>query len=91
MVKPDWPQMKKWHMGLTSWITKVTNIHSGYVIFVVFFYVTNFARTHLHIMLHVYCLSLILNFVLGFTRHVQIRLTSHIKTGFLVHVDIKLV
>ena len=78
-------------MGLTSWITKVRNIHSGYVILVVFFYATNFALSHLHIMLYVHNLSLVLNFVLGLTRHVQVRLNSHIKTGVLLHVDIELV
>ena len=85
--------MKMWHMRLANWITKVRNLHSGYVIFVGFFYAPNFAltRTQLHIVMYVYSLSLVLNFVLGLTRRVQIRLISHIKTRVPLHVDFELV
>ena len=74
MVQPDWPQ--------ATYITNVTNIHSVYVILVVFFYATNFALSHLHIMLYVHNLSLVLNFVLVLTRHIQVRLISHTKHAF---------
>jgi hypothetical protein len=37
IVKSDRPQKTIWRMGIECWITKATDTHSEYVIFIVFF------------------------------------------------------
>ena len=36
IIQPDRPQMTIWHMCLSCWIPKATNIHSGYVVLIAF-------------------------------------------------------
>ena len=36
VVEPERPQMTIWHMSFPCWISKATNIHSEYVILIVF-------------------------------------------------------
>ena len=57
IVEPDKPQMTVWRMIITSWITKATNTHVGFVIIIAFFTATMVAWTYLNVTLYVHCLS----------------------------------
>ena len=40
-IKPDRPQMTIWRMRFGCWVTKATDTHSEYVIFIAFFFLSN--------------------------------------------------
>jgi hypothetical protein len=57
MVEPGRPKITIWSIRVACWVTKAINIHSEYVILIVFSTAKMIRRTRPRVTLHVICLS----------------------------------